>query len=130
MLFFIRFLKERPDTSEVMEALDRLKPLTKELISCLLAPREPLGCITHTDFWCENLAFSTGKNEKIECKILDWQMVTYSRGTNDVALLLLSSLPTDLRRRYTDRLLHVYLDSFTEHLKKFGLEVSNSHGRL
>ena len=84
----------------VARALARLRPLTKELMTELLAPSGSLALITHTDFWCNNLLFrpDQGRDGDEECVVLDWQMATYSRPTNDVALLLLSSLPTQLRR--------------------------------
>lgn len=93
------FLRRQPGMEGVARALARLRPLTKELMTDLLAPSGSLALITHTDFWCNNLLFhdddDTGEEE---CAVLDWQMATYSRPTNDVALLLLSSLPTQLRR--------------------------------
>lgn len=93
-----RFLEKRPGLEGVLEALLALRPRTKEVIAALLAPEDnPLALITHTDFWCNNLLFKSEDDGSCKCAILDWQMVTYSRPTNDVALLLVSSLPTELR---------------------------------
>lgn len=84
----------------VARALARLRPLTKSLMTELLAPVGSMALITHTDFWCNNLLFrdAGGDQGELTCAVLDWQMATYSRPTNDVALLLLSSLSTALRR--------------------------------
>lgn len=90
------FLRRQPGMEGVARALARLQPLTKTLMTELLAPSGCMALITHTDFWCNNLLFKG--DDELECAVLDWQMATYSRPTNDVALLLLSSLPTQLRR--------------------------------
>ncbi|OXU20623.1 hypothetical protein TSAR_008504 [Trichomalopsis sarcophagae] len=84
-----RFLERRPGLEAVLEALLALRPRTKEVIANLLAPEDPLALITHTDFWCNNLLFRNSDDDgggSCECAILDWQMVTYSRPTNDTCL--------------------------------------------
>lgn len=119
-----QFLETRHGLTSVMEALARLKSDTKELISSLLAPSEPIALITHTDFWCNNLLFRDDNS----CRVLDWQMVTYSKPTNDVALLLVSSVPTELRRRHCTILLDHYWKHFTENTQKLGLDIQSELG--
>lgn len=125
-----RFLERRPGLEAVLESLLSLRPHTKEVISSLLAPEGPLALITHTDFWCNNLLFreiNSGNDEtsnKSECAIIDWQMVTYSRPTNDVALLLVSSLPTELRRRHTASLLDAYWQTLNVTCASLGLQIA------
>ncbi|KAF6212726.1 hypothetical protein GE061_010433 [Apolygus lucorum] len=119
-----QFLETRPGHTAVMEALATLKNDTKELISSLLAPHEPVALITHTDFWCNNLLFKDDNS----CRILDWQMVTYSRPTNDVALLIVSSVPTELRRRHSETLLDHYWENFTADTKKLTVDVEADLG--
>lgn len=114
-----QFLETRPGHTAVMESLATLKNDTKELISSLLAPHEPLALITHTDFWCNNLLFKDDNS----CRILDWQMVTYSRPTNDVALLIVSSVPTELRRMHTPTLLEHYWEHFKAYTKRLTIDV-------
>ncbi|XP_046416599.1 uncharacterized protein [Neodiprion pinetum] len=118
-----RFLERRPGLEAVLEALLALRPRTKEIIAALLAPEGPLALITHTDFWCNNLLFRDTENGVCECAILDWQMVTYSRPTNDVALLLVSSVPTELRRRHTESLLDRYWAVLTSNCSGLGLDI-------
>lgn len=118
-----RFLELRPGYESVLERLRAIKPTTKELIAELLAPEEPIALITHTDFWCNNLLFQEDK-----CAILDWQMVTYSRPTNDVALLLVSSVPTELRRENTDELLEKYWNELTGTSHRLGVDVEAQLG--
>jgi len=116
-----RFLERRPGLEDILECLLTLRPNTKELIAALLAPEEPLALITHTDFWCNNLLFRD--DDLCSCAVLDWQMVTYSRPTNDVALLLISSLPTELRRHHTTNLLDGYWTALTSSALKLGVNV-------
>ncbi|XP_012259125.1 uncharacterized protein LOC105687807 [Athalia rosae] len=123
-----RFLERRPGLEAVLEALLALRPRTKEIIAALLAPEGPLALITHTDFWCNNLLFRDTEDGVCECAILDWQMVTYSRPTNDVALLLVSSVPTELRRRHTESLLDRYWTVLTNNCSSLGLDIPKDLG--
>lgn len=118
------FLQGRPGLGPVMDALAALKPDTKEIISGLLAPREPLSLITHTDFWCNNLLF----NKEDRCCILDWQMVTYSRPTNDIALLMVSSLATETRRSQSTTLLDHYWAELISCCRRVSLDVETELG--
>ncbi|XP_058791236.1 uncharacterized protein LOC131664281 [Phymastichus coffea] len=121
-----RFLERRPGLEAVLESLLALRPRTKEVIANLLAPEGPLALITHTDFWCNNLLFRDADDGKLsECAVIDWQMVTYSRPTNDVALLLVSSLPTELRRRHTANLLDGYWHTLNKSCASLGLDIAN-----
>ncbi|KAK3915331.1 putative oxidoreductase dhs-27 [Frankliniella fusca] len=126
------FLGRQPGMEAVASALARLRPLTKDLMTELLAPSGSMALITHTDFWCNNLLFR-GKGEhddqgELECAVLDWQMATYSRPTNDVALLLLSSLPTQLRRDNETELVDTYWRTFTSTTARLGVDVEEEHG--
>ncbi|PSN57054.1 hypothetical protein C0J52_01713 [Blattella germanica] len=121
-----RFLERRPGLEDILECLLKLRPNTKELIAALLAPEEPLALITHTDFWCNNLLFRD--DDSCSCAVLDWQMVTYSRPTNDVALLLISSLPTELRRIHTMNLLDGYWTALTGTAERLGVDIEGDLG--
>ena len=80
-----------------------------------------MALITHTDFWCNNLMFHEDESSTA-CCILDWQMVTYSRPTNDLALLIISSVPPELRRNHSDTLLDRYWEVLKETCQKLGLD--------
>ncbi|XP_076631435.1 putative oxidoreductase dhs-27 [Colletes latitarsis] len=111
----------------ILETLLVLRPRTKHIISALLAPEGPLTLITHTDFWSNNLLFKDGPNG-LECCILDWQMVTYSRPTNDIALLIVSSLPTELRRKHTETFLDIYWNALTSTCSRLGVDIPKDLG--
>lgn len=83
------------------------------------------------DFWVDNLVFRTKrfedtdrdlepqlepkpriKNSRMECRVLDWQMMGRGRPTHDLALLILTSMPTAERRANTDLLLNYYFQVF------------------
>lgn len=122
------FLKSRPGLEAVLETLLVLRPRTKDIISALLAPEGPLALITHTDFWSNNLLFKNDYGITTDCYILDWQMVTYSRPTNDVALLLVSSVPTELRREHTETLLDTYWQKLNWTCSHLGLNIPKDLG--
>lgn len=131
-----QFLESKSGCDKELAALAKIRPHTKNIIENLLQPIEPLGLITHTDFWSNNLLFKKDiQNEKDDnCVILDWQMVTYSRPTNDIALLLISSLPSNIRRECTEKLLDLYYTAMKTNLKKFSIDIEvdleYSRGRL
>lgn len=121
------FLERRPGLESVLQSLNSIRCNTKELIAALLSPEEPIALITHTDFWCNNLMFKENDDDSI-CAILDWQMVTYSRPTNDLALLLVSSVQSELRRQHTEELLDDYWTSLTDYCRRLGVDVEKEHG--
>ncbi|CAH0386668.1 unnamed protein product [Bemisia tabaci] len=116
------FLKDRADQIPAMKCLKEIHPKLIDVIAKLLTPSEPMKLITHTDFWCNNLMFNEGN----ECCILDWQMVTCSRPTTDIALLIISSLPTELRRTKSMHLLDVYWEHFMRYTLTLGVNVQDS----
>ncbi|KAL3278113.1 hypothetical protein HHI36_013458 [Cryptolaemus montrouzieri] len=120
-----QFLETRPGLADILAALNDLRPHTKNVIESLLTPKEPMALITHTDFWCNNLMFKEDENS-CQCSILDWQMVTYSRATNDLALLLISSVPAELRRLHTDKLLDTYWEVLVSTCRSLGLDVEGT----
>lgn len=122
-----QFLERRPGLENVLAALNDLRPHTKQIIEDLLAPEEPMALITHTDFWCNNLMFRE-EEEETWCAILDWQMVTYSRPTNDLALLLISSVPAELRRIHTEKLLDEYWSNLLKTCLQLNLDVEKELG--
>ncbi|XP_050295948.1 uncharacterized protein LOC126735889 [Anthonomus grandis grandis] len=116
------FLESKDELKDILNMLNDLRPHTKEIIESLLGAEEPMALITHTDFWCNNLMFKENQGN-CQCAILDWQMVTYSRPTNDLALLLVSSVSADLRREHTDELLDVYWVKLVENCKKLKVDI-------
>lgn len=80
----LKFLEKASGYKHELAALMQIRPKTKSIIESLLQPLEPMGLITHTDFWCNNLLFKKPKEKddkenEASCIILDWQMITYSR---------------------------------------------------
>ncbi|EEB11636.1 conserved hypothetical protein [Pediculus humanus corporis] len=115
----ILFLESKSDMKDVIGCLHEIRPKIKHLIEVLLAPKQTISLITHTDFWSNNFLF-----KKNECAILDWQMVTCSQPTNDLALLIISSLTSKTRRENADKLLECYWENFVENLKRLNVDAS------
>lgn len=126
----VHFLESRPGLDAILETLLALRPRTRDIISSLLAPDGPMALITHTDFWSNNLLIDTTQqhSHKPHCYILDWQMITYSRLTNDVALLILSSVPTETRRKYIDQFLDVYWSKLDFTSSCLGVDIQKDLG--
>ncbi|XP_055585854.1 uncharacterized protein LOC129738635 [Uranotaenia lowii] len=123
-----KFLEGQAGYANELKALNAIRQKTKELIETLLQPIEPMGLITHTDFWCNNLLFRAEDNGEDSCIILDWQMVTYSRPTNDLALLIISSIPSDIRRQHGPRLLDLYYNSLRSCCQKMDIDIEADLG--
>lgn len=126
LLISIRSLVCAGEYGHILEALTSLRARTRSIIASLLAPREPLSLITHTDFWCSNLLFREEAEEESEptCAILDWQMITYSHPANDLALLIISSLDSTLRREHTPALLDFYLACLAQQCAPLGVHLA------
>lgn len=124
------FLTSVSGMGEILDALMALRPKTKDIIMTLLAPEGPLAAITHMDFWCNNLLFRyvSEHGSRILCYILNWQMVAYSKPTNDIALLLVSSLPGALRRKHTDSLLDSYWKTLNYACNVLGVDIPQDLG--
>lgn len=78
----MKFLRKVSGYRHEITALEQIRPKTKSIIEKLLLPIEPMGLITHTDFWCNNLLLKENNgddSDNVNCAILDWQMITYSR---------------------------------------------------
>ena len=78
----MKFLEFSDGYKDELFALAQIRPKTKSIIENLLQPIEPMGLITHTDFWCNNLLLKEsreGDQKTVSCVILDWQMISYSR---------------------------------------------------
>lgn len=121
-----KFLESKSGFEKIIDILTGFRSKTRFLIEGLLQPEEPMGLITHTDFWCNNLLFHEDKlNIQAEdsCIILDWQMICYSRPTNDIALLIVSSLSSNIRRNHTQKLLDLYYDSMKKNCLKLTLDI-------
>lgn len=119
------FLENKGCYEHEINVLEELRPKTKKLIESLLQPVEPMGLITHTDFWCNNLLFKRELDESYQdnCTVLDWQMITYSRPTNDIALLITSSLPSNVRRQNSSKLLDLYYNVLKTNCAKLDIDI-------
>lgn len=123
------FLEGVPKMEKILEALMALQSKTKSIITNLLAPEGPLALITHMDFWCNNLIFEKLlKTDKLLCSVVDWQMVAYSKPTNDIALLLVSSLPSNIRRKHTESLLDLYWEVLNYACNVLGVNIPEELG--
>jgi len=132
--------RQEPDGQEILSKLQALHPRAIELLYELLKPPPPPApsCLTHMDFWCNNLLFrkrtqanehpgsngnilngeaTTGDSDS-ECLILDWQMMAVSRPTHDVALLMFTSLTPEIRQQHSEQLLRYYWSVFQVRLMK------------
>ena len=113
-----------PELHAVLAKLHKLRPRARETIANLLRPASAIATLTHTDFWCNNLLFrSSASSDAVECSVIDWQMATYSRPTNDLALLLVTSVSGEVRRNETPVILDAYWTSFCRTAANLGLDV-------
>jgi aminoglycoside phosphotransferase (APT) family kinase protein len=136
---------QQPDGQEILSKLQALHPKAIELLYELLKPPPPPApsCLTHMDFWCNNLLFrkqrhagDDGDNGNLlngdnnlhdssECLILDWQMMAVSRPTHDVALLMFTSLTPEIRQQHSERLLQYYWSVFQVSYERFTIMIMN-----
>lgn len=120
-----KFLRKRGGYERELQVLERIRPRTRKIIEKLLYPTEPMGLITHTDFWSNNLLFKDQIDDNYgdSCSLIDWQMITYSSPTNDIALLITSSLPASIRRQHTSKLLDFYYNLLKSNCHKLSIDI-------
>lgn len=120
-----KFLRKRGGFERELQVLERIRPRTRRIIEKLLHPTEPMGLITHTDFWSNNLLFKEqiDNNYSDSCSLIDWQMITYSSPTNDIALLITSSLSAATRRQHTTKLLDFYYNLLKSNCLKLSIDI-------
>ncbi|XP_046397390.1 uncharacterized protein LOC124164205 isoform X2 [Ischnura elegans] len=87
--------------------------------------RHTLATLTHSDFWSGNLLFRENPDGTTDCMVVDWQMLSWGRPTDDAALLLLSSLPSRLRRGKSRELLGLYWRSLLGHAKSLSINIGD-----
>ncbi len=56
-------------------------------------------------------------------------MVTFSRPTNDLALLLVTSVAGDVRRAHTDQVLDAYWRALNGHCRRLGVDLAGDRLR-
>ena len=125
-----------PQLHAVLAKLHKLRPRAKQVITDLLRPSSAIATLSHTDFWCNNLLFrrvtidgngdddaDASRTTTVQCSIVDWQMVTFGRPTNDIALLLVTSVAGNVRRSQTQHVLDVYWQTLTKHCARLGVDV-------
>ena len=128
----IDFLKglQRPELAGVIARLKTYVTENTALFHGLVTAKSHLSAVTHSDFWCNNLLFRdapsggaapTGADAGAQCRVIDFQLAQVSTPTNDVALLLLSSLSAEVRRQRTGALLRHYWDQLTATARRFGV---------
>lgn len=71
-------------------------------------------CLWHNDFRADNVLFDA-KGGTMPVAVLDWQGVTYARGTIDIAYFLGTSLTTEERRGHERDLVAHYHDALVAH---------------
>ena len=90
----------------------------------LLRSYDELGLppvLVHGDPWVHNILFrKEGGVSSDLSAIIDWQMLHLGTVAEDVAILLVSSLKTDLRLAETKNVLRYYYDKLTEKMKGRG----------
>ncbi|XP_043235364.1 uncharacterized protein LOC122388389 [Amphibalanus amphitrite] len=127
----IDFLKglQRADLAGVIARLKTYVTENTALFHSLVTAKSHLSAVTHSDFWCNNLLFrdapsggaAGGADAGAQCRVIDFQLAQVSTPTNDVALLLLSSLSAEVRRERTGALLRHYWDQLTATARRFGV---------
>lgn len=82
-------------------------------------------------FWTGKWSHTAGEYKMSVLKTNDFIKILDSRPTNDIALLIISSLPSKVRRENTGKLLNLYYTSLKNNLDKISvdLEVDLSYSR-
>ncbi|XP_037080397.1 uncharacterized protein LOC119101207 [Pollicipes pollicipes] len=133
----VDFLKglQRPELAGLVARLKTYVTDNTALFHGLVTAKSHLSAVTHSDFWCNNLLFAepagsaaaADEDAGARCRLIDWQLAQVSTPTNDVALLLLSSLSAEVRRARTAALLRHYWAELTATAGRFGVSLETEY---
>ena len=126
----LRQLTNVIDFSQLADWIEELlqeKNTDRILIFDNLESSGPFKCISHGDFWCNNMLFRyeevDGHSKPVECKLIDFQISRIGYPVNDILYFLYSSTVYDVRRKYMTSWLTFYYSALTTALKQLDAEV-------
>ena len=117
----VKFLQNKSEHKLVRDKLQEYQSenMVSNVIKKSFESSNKLNTLVHCDFWVNNLLFC-GTDDDPLCCIIDWQLVTYGKPAIDLALLLTTSLNTDVRRDSRKTLITTYWTEFKSHLAEMG----------
>ena len=118
----LKFIQNKSDCSKIRDCLQSYSgSKATETFHKILSPSSKLNTLIHCDFWCNNLMFSKSGNKSL-CKIVDWQMIMYGSPAVDLAMILSTSLKTDVRRNEQKEIISTYWKAFTNRVRQLGIK--------
>ncbi|MCL4122300.1 UNVERIFIED_CONTAM: hypothetical protein GTU68_009832 [Idotea baltica] len=110
------FLRTQEGCEEIVESLEKGKERLPEKFAAMWddQSRHALLCLTHGDFWCNNLLFlSSDQGLLTNLSIIDWQITQWNSPVMDLHYLLATSTTSALRADHLSSLLLHYHSTFT-----------------
>lgn len=120
--------KAHNDYKNLREAeayLDRIEKTIEYGNTHEVTPEEPWATLVHNDFWVNNMLFKYDESDKlINMKIVDFQLIVYDYGVNDLIFFLISSSRKEVLDNHLDDMIDFYYDSFIESLKSLSVDTN------
>ena len=116
----IKYLEHKGGFDKVIRKLKQIQPNANFIYEYLWSDHQTplILCLTHGDFWNNNLMFlkegKETKTERIKVMLLDWQMCHWGNPIRDIMYLIYSSTSYKLRKEYLDEILRIYHSTFIE----------------
>lgn len=105
----MNIVREDPECEEYLERYWKTVGQSKYGTTEEGASREPWATIAHCDFWISNVMVKLEANKAIDCKIFDFQFVTYDSPGRDLAVFIFTSVQNAVIRDRFDELIDEYL---------------------
>lgn len=117
---FLEYFKNIPECLPILDKVRECCFVGMKLKLEAPVPREPYATLVHNDFWVNNMMFSYKNGTVNECKILDFQGISFDSPAKDIILFLYTSTSEGLTKRHFKELLREYHNSLIQCLQKLG----------
>ncbi|KAF2358272.1 Protein of unknown function DUF227 [Trinorchestia longiramus] len=116
----IKFLRTLPEHKDIVAKLEKGHTAVSQKFCSLLEDRSQhqMLCLTHGDFWNNNILFryqsleADGEREVEAVKVIDWQNSQWNNPVVDLHYLLCTSTTAEIRHNHLDDILQHYHSSF------------------
>ncbi|CAL4212309.1 unnamed protein product, partial [Meganyctiphanes norvegica] len=122
----ITYIKDKSEFKDISEKLENIKDelFIKYKEEVQLASNSQVTCLTHGDFWTNNILFKNVENNKNKdmwnAHIIDWQLANWNSPLLDLHNVLQTSTSKEFRKTHLEDVLQFYHSTFHDAVTVMG----------